>query len=575
MKDQIVIEDIDVLVIGGGIAGVLAAIKAKQAGTSKVVLVDKGHVGKSGCAAFGAGILYASQPGVDDVDGQFYSYVRDLGFIGRQDLLKGHFEIAWDTLKEMENLGVGLLRGADGQYQRVEGRGRFPQLMFRGPQMMDALMKAALKVGVEQIHRVMITDLLTHDGQVVGAVGFSSRTGDFYVLKARATILATGPCYYKGHQAAAKDTTGDGYVVAFRAGAILTGAEGSLANSFSARYDIGPGMQMYIGQGGRFLNARGERFMEKYNPRRKERVGLRLLIPFLSVEVRRGNGPIYLDMTHFTPEQVRLLKEVLPLPMKMWAKPGLVSEDKFTRPIEWMPTPCQARLGLLVNERFESSLPGLYSAGEASQNESGGGLLPSATQGVRAGRFAAEHAKDAAPPNVDQDQVRELSEYIFRPLERQEGIEPDQVVLAVLEAIRPYDVLLLRHKQRMERALAEVEDIRESQVPLLRAYDPHYLRMAHEASNIAFVAENHLRSAIFRTESRIMVREDYPYVDNQNWLKWVTIRNENGKTVMGTEDVPIETYPLKVERTKSLAPVWQAAQENGAITIREGEVVWA
>ena len=96
-----------------------------------------------------------------------------------------------------------------------------------------------------------------------------------------------------------------------------------------------------------------------------------------------------------------------------------------------------------------------------------------------------------------------------------------------------------------------------------------------EARNMVMVAEMQLRSAIARKESRMRgIREDYPYRDNINWLKWVGVKRENGEMKVVTQDLPLDRYPVKPPRVKELEHAWERAKDLGIITIEEGKVVW-
>lgn len=208
----------------------------------------------------------------------------------------------------------------------------------------------------------------------------------------------------------------------------------------------------------------------------------------------------------------------------MFERAGILVGDRFTKLIEWSPCAPVGRPGLKVNRKFETSLLGLYACGEAASPQAVvTGLAAAATSGAKAGKSAAEFARAANIIHADSGQIAELREYTFSPLQRKDGIEPDHILLSLQESIIPYDVLLLRDGGRMEKALGEIEDVRDNQMPLLGAYDPHYLRMAHECQNLLLVAEMHLKTAILRMESRVALREDFPYTDNMNWLKWIEI----------------------------------------------------
>lgn len=576
MLDEIVVDDIDVLVIGGGIAGTFAAIKAKEAGLPKVVQVDKGHIGKSGMSAFAAGVMHVYFPD-QDINDRTKRATRSMGWLGQQDIIKEHFELSQSVVQEMDSYGVQFVKTPEGQIERVDGRGFYPVIQFRGYKMMDVMAKTSRKKGVKQFNRVMIVDILMKNKRVVGAIGFHTRTGDFYVFKSRVTILATGTTHFKGLTTGHRDCTGDGYYAAYKIGAVLNGGECNElpANFFPAHFDIGPGMNMFVGQGARYINAKGERFMVKYEPRLLERSGLRTLLVSFILEFKQGNGPIYMDMTHFTSEQIRRLRTVLPLAMMQMEELGLIVGEKFVKPIEWVATSPLATIGLTVNNKFESTVPGLFACGVATAHQAYTfGVAPSATSGVIASRRAVELAREIDETTIDPDQVNSLKQEILQTFERKKGTEPFQVLLSLQEVTAPYDVLLLRDEERMKKALKQIEDIRDHQVPLLCAYDPHYLRMAFEVKHLVWIAEVMLRASILRRESRVVLREDYPYQDDVNWLKWTEIKKENGDIKISTRNVPVDDYPLKLNRTRHLHWQWQKAKDLGLIAIVNDKVEW-
>ena len=579
MGETIIIDDIDVLVVGGGIAGAFAAIKAKEAGARKVIQVDKGHVGKSGNSAFGAGVMHVLLPGEKDEDlsDRLKRLTRAQGYLVHQDLLQDHLEQSWSIVQDLEKWGVEFERTSEGKIESHPGRGARPIIMFHGPQLMHTLMKTGLRMDIHQVHRVTITDLLTHDGKIMGAVGFHIRDGNFFVFKARATVLAMGSTWYKGLLPAHRDCTGDGYGIAYRAGAILRGAENNdqISHAMPARFDIGPGLNMWQGLGGRWLNAKGERFMEKYNPVLKDQAGLRNIMYAFLLEIKQGHGPIVMDMTRFTPEQVQRMRKVIPLPTKMFERVGVIVKDRVVQPVEWMLCPPTGRPGIRVNRRFETSLPGLYACGEAAASSAVvTGLSCAATSGATAGINAAHFAHDTDKSSIPQDQVERLKEKAFAPLQRRNGFSPEQILLAIQENIIPYEIILLRKKDRMERALENIEYVRDNYLPEIKAHDFHFLKNCHEVKNLLFVAEAQLKTSLFRTESRVGLREDYPYTDNENWLKWIELKNEKGEMALSTCPVPIEEYPIKVDRDRKIHYVWKLAEKLNIITIKGGEVRW-
>ncbi len=577
MDQKTITLESDVLIIGGGIAGTLAGLKASEAGAKSVIQVDKGRVGKSGCSAFAAGIMFVFVPDEDNFDDWFQGEVKYGGYLVLQSRIREHLRTIFPLVQDMEKYGGRFLRTASGKLERQPIRGKYPAMMFPGYHLMDALAKASLKAKIKHVNRVMVTGLLTRGPQVIGAAGFNTQNGDFHVFRAKAVVLASGGTMFKGLQPGHRDCTADGYVAAFNAGAVLGGAESNymMANAFPARFDIGSGMNMFVGLGGQFLNSRGEAFMERYSPTLKNRALLNTLPFCFACEVREGRGPIYMDMTHFTPEKVDKLREVLPLSVSTFESAGIIHGNKFAAPIEWMITAPNGQAGVVAGTHYESSLPGLFAVGEAASIRNyTSNLSCAATSGAVAGPHAARYADGAALLPLDEGQVKSLKESIYAPLARKQGIDPDQVILALQETIVPYNVNLLRRQDRLEKALRRVEEIRDNEVPYMFAHDPHYLRLAHEAANLVFAGELCLRSVLMRTESRLGVREDYPFQDNINWLKWINARQENGRIKLYTQEVPAGPGDVPVPQEKKLHRLWDLAVRLGLARIENDRVAW-
>lgn len=567
----------DVLVIGGGISGTYAAIKAREAGAN-VVQVDKGHVGKSGCSAFAAGVMFVFIPGEDNLDEWFAAEVRHRGFLVQQDRLQRHFEQVHRIIVEMEGFGVNFLKTPDGKLDRSWGRGKFPLIKFPGIQLMEVMAKTAKKMGVAQVNKTMITDLIPGGERINGAIGFDLFTGETRLFLSGATVLATGSTQYKGLSPGHRDCTGDGFAMAFRAGAKLSGADANDINynAFPARYDIGPGMNMFVGQGGKLINARGERFMPVYHPGLAERAPLNTLAQAFAMEALQGKTPIYMDMTHFSKEQVRQMKIVLPLTMKMYERAGIVENEKFIKPIEWMLTAPYGRAGLRAGSNMDTTLEGLFVCGETAAMQSFASGLPAcASSGREAGKAAAEYAlKNRREPQASPEQLVKLRETMLQPLKRKNGPEPEHIILSLLETLTPYNTLVIRHETRMKKALATVEELKNNYARFMGAYDPHYLRTVHEVNNMLFTAEVQLKSAIFRQESRMAAREDFPFMDNDNWLRWINIYNDGGSIGIDTEEVPVKKYKLKPAKGKTLYRIWDTVRQSGLVSIKDNRVQW-
>jgi succinate dehydrogenase/fumarate reductase flavoprotein subunit len=307
----------------------------------------------------------------------------------------------------------------------------------------------------------------------------------------------------------------------------------------------------------------------------------------MALEVRAGRGPIYLDMTHFKPEEVRKLRVVVPMTMMVYDRDGVVVNDRFTRKLPWavvLKGNCAMGGGAKITTTCVSTLPGLYAGGDSAANLATGsesygtsGLPWAAVSGARAGRYAAEESKTITMPGISKVQLKELVERASSPLKVRNGFSPDHVIIGIQEALFSKDVHIIMKEDRLEKALAAVERIRDEEVPRLWAADIHGLRLANEARNITTCAEMYLRSNITRQESRgTTIREDFPLRDNINWLKWVVLKKYSAKMKVWTEDVPVDKYLLKPRLVKEPHFVWEAAQRRGIVKqINERGIVWA
>jgi succinate dehydrogenase/fumarate reductase flavoprotein subunit len=289
----------------------------------------------------------------------------------------------------------------------------------------------------------------------------------------------------------------------------------------------------------------------------------------MAMEVRAGRCPIFLDMTHFTPEDVKKIRTVLPIPSCMMERAGVLSGDRIVKKIEWQPAVWGTTAlggGVVVDTRCETSLPGLFACGDSiARPMSKPSALPgAAVTGARAGEFGANYAENARDPEIEEGQLKNLRNFAFSPLERTDGIEPDHLILKIQEALFPYEVTVITRGERLQKAVAEIEKIRDEEVPLVFAWDAHYLRLANEVKSMVLVAEMFLKSRLLRKESRnTYLREDFPETDNVNWLKNTRLKLKDGKMALWMEDVPLEKCRFRPRRKSYLHPIFEAAKKRG------------
>lgn len=570
--------DIDLLVIGGGIGGHAFSIVAKEKKPDlNILVVEKATAGLTGPSALVGGRYGGFLPESDNFDTYFKVQVEEDDYLCDQDKIADHLNNSGLVFRSLEKWGVKFVKTSDGKYERPPSRGSTSGMLLDGGGIpaMKSLNDYARSLGVKFQNRIMVTDLLTDGGgdRVIGAIGFHVRKRSFYIFTARATVLATGMTRFKTIQPGHRNDTGDGYAMAYRAGAEMGGFDSTHHNTYGARLELGPGNNMYVGLGAYFLNSKGERFMHKYHPELAERAPFVWLSPSFCIErMEHRAPPIYLDMRHFTGDKIQSLWQSVPYAMMKYERAGILEGNKFVELIEYTPEgPRPMPCGVVTNRHYESrNLPGLFAIGDASSQKGGGGLPGAAVSGAIAGLYAVENISKPGKPRVDEKQVEALKKYTLAPIKRQDGIEPDHVILALQEAIHPYYVGIIRHEKRLKKALEEVERIKDTLLPLLHAYDSHYLMSANEARNMVLCAEMLLRSALERKESRLgRIRQDYRELDNINWLKYINLKQENGKMKVWAEDVPIEKYKLKPKRQKFLHPFWRKVQELGYLKSSE------
>lgn len=529
--------DCDVLVIGGGIAGCFAAIKAREMGLD-VLMVNKGYVGFSGSTpdALLGYMVCNPEWGIDikacvETINQKGEYVNDREWteiILRESLSTYQDLVAWGADFPIED---------QADVKGVRGYAPFGIVRIAGSGTGMPCRRQAMKVGVRIMDRVMITDLLKADGQVVGAIGFPLEGLDTRIFRAKATVLATG---------FNSMTTGEGDGIAYRAGAELTTKE------FAYTW---PGAGAPIG--GRrgiaacnvFLNfkdASGTQIdlHDKYE--------LDLTMEFL---IHAGKGPIYWDLGAATAkdiERMRKRQENAYPNERVDFDPSRGGQLQMGGANLHMLVASQTGGTWVVNTDCAATLPGLFVAGECCGTRYLGGYHPapgfgltgSAVTGGRAGRGAAAYARRANKVGLDEKEVAKAKSVMFAPVERKSGYSPRWVEQAVQNTMMPYYVKYIKHRDRLQAAMTMIAFIRDHLVPWVMAVDSHGLRLAHEAKSIALNAEMILRCSLLRTESRANhYREDFPRRNDDEWLAWTKFKQGEGGMELWKESVPREWWP--------------------------------
>lgn len=551
--------DTDVLVIGGGLAAAFAAIKARESG-ARVTLVDKSFFGRSGCSAVASGIMRAFFPG-DNLD----QWVANSGggkttrpFVDEK-LLRKVTLLSGQLIREMDEWGVRWITdGSD--FRRVGsvdvGEGLANVMMDGGgPAMMMAVRAAALHRNVRVFNRVLVNDLLTEGGvmgaPVVGAIGIHSRTGHVYVFRCRTVVMATGPLMVPFHQRDGAgrgrgmpiDLAGDGHAAMLRAGTIMGKLELGSAAIVPWGFYCAPGLEPLLAIGGRdiFVNAEGDRFLVGNDVNRDMRARSALGLSFLR-ELREGRGPVYLDIRHLDFNQRRLLRQVIPIVLSNFESAGFdITRDRIPYSIIVMATHSVGGGGATLNERMATSIPHLYAAGNCTDGaymSMQQNLTDCAAMGYWAGIHAAQEALSITASSPDAAQIKALSHALSAPLRQSSGTSY-AAAKERIQALYSEKFGMTLDARRGEEILSVLDLVIEEELPRAKASDVRDACRLHSLSNFVQVLKAVLTVIIHRTESRgNVVRDDYPMVDNERWLKYTRLRKEaDGSLVVWDEPV--------------------------------------
>ena len=528
----------DILILGAGGAGLLAAMHAHEISARlKIVVAVKGLLGQSGCTRMVQGGYNAVFHPADSLEKHFTDTVKGGGYINHQELAWKLVEEAPRRIVELENrAGCMFDRNPDGTIHQKPFAGQsFDRTVHKGDltgiEIMSNLRDYILERDIQVLQETRGLDLLVEDGRVHGALLLQTRTGALIAVQARATLLATGggANMYR-ISSPSLEKAGDGMAMGFRAGATFVDMEmlqfhptGLLVGSSIATGGLlEEGLR---GAGARLFNGRGERYMERYDAEKMERATRDVISrsSYLEIMAGRGtaNGGVYIDVSHLDHDFVRR------------SFPGMVERcrdygfDLVHDRVEVSPSAHYQMGGIAIGVDCRTSLEGLFAAGEdaggvhGANRLGGNGVADSIVYGGRAGDSMADFVAGRSHPPLSVPFLRELGERWSAPLERAEG-ENVFELRRKLEDLMWEKVGVVRHGGDLERAAAELAELR-CRAANVRARGPAASNPEwNEALNLANLCVNGemvARSALVRTESRgAHYRQDFPKSDPA-WLR--------------------------------------------------------
>jgi len=535
----------DVLIVGGGLAGNNAAIAAAEKG-ARVLIVDKSSIERCGAIAGGVDHFMAYL-GTDTWDKR-EAYLEWVSRIARGavnlSVQNAIFCRELDAaIERMDRIGC-MLKQPDGTYYRTSSLGQpGPYFInFNGKQLKPLLAREAKRLGVQTLEKFALTGLLTNNGKVIGGVGFHIRSGKFYTIKAKATILATGntnrifenPSGLPFNTWQCPANTGAAQAMAYEVGA-------KLANMEFVRITVVPrgfsaaGLNAFTGMGGKIVNGAGEEFMSRYHPAGNKAPRYKLVEGVMK-EVYEGRGPVYVDCRHLSPSDLKHLKKTLGYDKD--TLPDFIEQkgiDLGKAPLEIMASEgmqggpsevCSS--GIMIDERTASTIPGLFAAGDCADQMRCVHLCT--TGGYLAGKMAAEYAKACSKePGLIASQVKELKEKTFAPLKASGRISQrkfeDTMRKMLWQNAGP-----ARSERSLNVALEKLEEL-EKYFKEIKAQNYHELMRVLESDQIMQVAKMMCKASLAREETRFGVyhyRTDYPEANKEYEGQIVLWRTEQG-----------------------------------------------
>jgi succinate dehydrogenase / fumarate reductase flavoprotein subunit len=556
----------DVLIIGAGGAGLRAALEALARGAS-VGVVCKSLLGKAHTVMAEGGIA-AAMANVDAADNwktHFRDTMRGGKLLNNWRMAQLHAQEAPDRVRELEQWGALFDRTEDGNIlQRAFGGHTFKRLCHVGDrtglEMIRTLQDRGVQQGIDVYMECTVTRILTDGGRVTGAFAYWRETGRFIVFKAKCIVIATGGIGKAWRITSNSwEYTGDGMALAYEAGAELMDME------FVQFHPTGmvwpPGVQGILvteavrGEGGILRNKAGERFMEKYDPKRMELSTRDVVARSIYTEVKEGRGTehggAYLDISHKPADYV---KKKLPSMYHQFKE--LADVDITKGPMEVGPTCHYMMGGIRVDaETAQATLPGLFAAGEAAaglhgSNRLGGNSLSDLLVfGRRAGLAAAENAKRASTPSIDNSQIEQAEKELLAPFSNH-GTESPYAVHRDLQEIMQNLVGIYRTEEDLKKALAELEKLKtraaKASVEGSRLFNPGW-HLSYDLKSMLVVSEAVALSALARTESRgAHSRIDYPNLDPVWEKKNNIVVGEGGQ--MKRRESPVAEMPAEMKQ---------------------------
>ena len=577
----------DFLVLGGGLVGCMAALRARQDQNIDVAIMERGTIWYGG-NAIGFDDHNLEYPGIIEhpLPKDFSAEQASKGEFGAKrfhNIVSSKLAVAEaknyvKPLVVLEEIGVNI-REDDGtvkakQTQKIPGGPNWHRLVpdangkiegdkvfYRGSDVKEKLARAVVKSGARIFERTILTNLLTKDGSVVGAAGLNTRTGKILVFIAKAVLVATGDIrrlytypyapfpnnlFLNSHFAG---NHGGGIMAAFRAGAKLANMEFLqvyvVAAGACATSAAGAGMYWNL------QNSKGEFLEEKYQGSMLSKIGGHFPATNFVYSPNIDDPEIDREVIMYDPSNATDDEVIAcyftcateyPRMLKLHKLAGGIRQGPIEAKV-FIPGLLSGIVGVLnLSDRAETSVKNLYIAGCASSSTGSSG-----SKAMVWGHIVGDHIRtiihDIQSPKLNAEQKEQVvreKERLSAPLIHKGGVNPLELEDYVRNINMNY-INVRKVEPKLKRAITLLQTVRNDFVPLLSAANPHELMHVLEVQDIIELSELHARASLIRTESRMVpshYRADYPQQDDKNWANVIiTEQNVDGETKYSQEKI--------------------------------------
>ena len=557
----------DVLVIGGGGGGLRAAVAANAAG-ARVLVLSKGIVGKSGLTqtavtGFQAAFGYADAR--DNPEVHYGDSIRGGYGLADPDLARIFCDEAIAAVEDIETFGARFDREENGNLiqRKLDSSQTYPRSIKKGDSLgtpiMQALRREMNKHKIPRMHEILVTRLLKDGDKVCGAIGLDFQKGEIIEFRAGAIVMATGgagelfPCHSN-----TPDSTGDGFTLALNAGADLVDIEFLLMLGHAVLHPATVRgvlftFQYLLTKGAKPLfNSEGDSFLSNYDPEGSDNPARHIYARAIYGEVRAGRGSPH-GGAFFDPGSVsrETLMASLPSQTKYLESFGV----DITKPIEVGAAAHYVCGGIKINTQSQSTVPGLFAVGECSGGPHGAGRIGgnSLTEilvfGKRAGVEAAAFANIENTGLPESDEVSSEANRVISYLSQERTGERPNVIKARLQKLMNDYVGVVRNEEGLIDTITEFERIEKEDLPSMSIAESNRVGNydwieALEATAMIRLAQAMAGAALLRTESRgAHYREDFPAIDDENWLRNILIRRNHDRDALVFETRDLKPGP--------------------------------